>query len=344
MKKYQVFISSTYEELKEERKIIIENLLKLNCIPIGMEMISASDTIVDVTKHTIDMCDYLILVLGNKYGSLNSDGISFIEFEYDYAISNNIPVLIFIKNEIDKIETDSNFVRFREKLLNSHFVNFWRTKHELSYSILVSLKNAFIEIPRMGWTKQALLVEDSDVFLSYSWNDGTLANELDSKFNQKGFILKRDIRDIQYRQSIKTFMKQIRENDYVLIIISKSYLKSSNCMFEVLELVKDENYKSRILPIIKSDAEIFNIIGRSKYIEYWQNEYNNIREYMENIDELSRSKLVDELKRIELIKRTLPDFLEVITDMKVVVCEGEYISQSDFNNIFHSIFETNFNK
>ena len=41
-KKYQVFISSTYEDLKEERQAAIACLLDNNCIPVGMEQFPAS--------------------------------------------------------------------------------------------------------------------------------------------------------------------------------------------------------------------------------------------------------------------------------------------------------------
>lgn len=42
-KRYQVFISSTFEDLKEERKAIIETLLNAKYIPAGMEMFLASN-------------------------------------------------------------------------------------------------------------------------------------------------------------------------------------------------------------------------------------------------------------------------------------------------------------
>lgn len=36
-KKYHVFVSSTYEDLQEERKAVIEALLQMNSFPVGME-------------------------------------------------------------------------------------------------------------------------------------------------------------------------------------------------------------------------------------------------------------------------------------------------------------------
>ena len=42
-KKYQVFVSSTYKDLTEERQEVIQALLELDCIPVGMEMFPAAD-------------------------------------------------------------------------------------------------------------------------------------------------------------------------------------------------------------------------------------------------------------------------------------------------------------
>lgn len=96
-KKYQIFISSTYEDLKNERKLIIENIFKMGHLPVGMEFFSASDDEqLEYIKKIINNCDYYILILGGKYGSVSeSTGLSYTEMEYNYAIYKKIPVLIF---------------------------------------------------------------------------------------------------------------------------------------------------------------------------------------------------------------------------------------------------------
>ena len=71
-KKYQVFVSSTYVDLVDERREVLQALLELDCIPVGMEMFPAADddqwTLI---KRLIEDCDYYILVVGGRYGSLN---------------------------------------------------------------------------------------------------------------------------------------------------------------------------------------------------------------------------------------------------------------------------------
>ncbi|MCL2198604.1 MAG: DUF4062 domain-containing protein [Defluviitaleaceae bacterium] len=159
-KKYQIFISSTFEDLKEEREATIKTILSLNHIPIGMEMFNAGDDEQwAVIERTIDTSDYYVVILGLKYGSMTDDGIGYTEKEYDYAISKKIPVLTFIKDEsvpstIEQREADAEKIEklksFRDKAKNK-MAQFWKTKDELTTMLSTSLYNAFYTHPRNGW-------------------------------------------------------------------------------------------------------------------------------------------------------------------------------------------------
>ncbi len=95
-KRYQVFLSSTYEDLKEERLEVIQALLEMDCIPCGMEYFPASnDSQWNFIKKLIDICDYYIVIIGGRYGSMDENGIGYTEKEYKYAIENKIPVIGF---------------------------------------------------------------------------------------------------------------------------------------------------------------------------------------------------------------------------------------------------------
>lgn len=161
-KRYQVFVSSTFEDLKEERKEVIETLLNAKYIPAGMEMFSASnDEQFKYIKKIIDNCDYYILIIGGRYGSINSQtGISYTEQEYEYALSKNIPVLAFIhskpedlppeKREDDKkIQLDN----FRNKVSTNRLCKMWSNRSELISSVIISLTEEISENPQLGWVR-----------------------------------------------------------------------------------------------------------------------------------------------------------------------------------------------
>src|SRR5690242_6691397 len=85
-RRHQVFISSTYDDLKLERTQVTQSILEMNHIPAGMELFPASDeTQWEVIKKVIDQSDYYIVLIAGRYGSTDQNGISFTEKEYDYA-------------------------------------------------------------------------------------------------------------------------------------------------------------------------------------------------------------------------------------------------------------------
>lgn len=174
------------------------------------------------------------------------------------------------------------------------------------------------------------------IFLSYSRKNSKIADSLDVMFQTKDIKLERDIRDIDYRESIKEFMKKVRNADFSLMIISEDYLKSPYCMYEVTEFIKDENYKEKILPIVQSDVDIFENKGRNKYIKYWQDKYKETYAELNDLDELNKGDTIDELKKIEEIQRKISEFMTFIAEIKNVVYK-ENISMSDFNQIYSVI-------
>ena len=165
-KKYQVFISSTYSDLIEERRKVIEVLLLADCIPAGMEAFVATDAKqFEVIKRVIDLCDYYVLIIGKRYGSISTEtGISYTEMEYDYAIEKGIPVLVFALDESvevppEKMEFDSlneaKLKIFRDRALSSRMATIWHTPEELGEKLGIAIMRAKYEMPRPGWQRAA---------------------------------------------------------------------------------------------------------------------------------------------------------------------------------------------
>lgn len=159
--KYQVFLSSTYSDLEKERESIIKAILEMYHIPIGMEMFSAEDEDQwEIIRRTIEVSDYYVLVLGLRYGSKASDGISFTQKEYEYALEKKIPILAFVMDEElplskDRRDDDLTEIRsFRKSVLqNSKMAQFWKTKDELIKNVSISLMKQIMQKPGIGWVR-----------------------------------------------------------------------------------------------------------------------------------------------------------------------------------------------
>lgn len=165
-KKYQVFVSSTYKDLTEERQEVIQALLELDCIPVGMELFPAADddqwTLI---KRLIDDCDYYILIVGGRYGSINAEGISYTQMEYEYALEKQIPIISFLhKNpeaiSVGKTEKDPTLQTKLDdfkKLAEQKMCRYWETPTELGSIVSRSLVKLIKEKPRSGWVKATFI-------------------------------------------------------------------------------------------------------------------------------------------------------------------------------------------
>ena len=100
-KKLQIFVSSTYKDLKIERQAAVDAILKSGHIPAGMELFSAGDESQMVTiRRWIDASDIYMLILGGRYGTLErKSSLSYTELEYDYAISKGMPVFAVVATD-----------------------------------------------------------------------------------------------------------------------------------------------------------------------------------------------------------------------------------------------------
>lgn len=162
-KKYQVFISSTYVDLQEERMAVTQTLLDNDCIPVGMEQFPSSGmSQMEYIEKMLDDCDYYVLILGGRYGSVDSDGIGFTEKEFDYAESRGIPIMSFLIEDIDvlpwkKCETDNDgqekYKKFREKVSSGRMVKKFKDIGSLQAAVATSINRCKEDFPAVGWVR-----------------------------------------------------------------------------------------------------------------------------------------------------------------------------------------------
>ena len=162
-KRYQVFVSSTYADLREERRKVIQTLMEIDCIPAGMELFPAADEEQwEFIRRVIDDCDYYLLIIGGRYGSTDPSGVSYTEKEYDYAIERGIKVIALLhenpgaltveKSDIDP-ELRSRLTTFRDKVGKGRLVKFWNTAEELPGLVAVNLSKTIKAHPAVGWVR-----------------------------------------------------------------------------------------------------------------------------------------------------------------------------------------------
>lgn len=135
----------------------------MDCIPAGMELFPAADeeqwTFI---QKVIDDCDYYLLIIGGRYGSVTPDGISYTEKEFDYAVGRGLKIVALIHGKPDDIpfgksesdpELREKLSEFRDKVMNGRLVKFWKTAEELPGLVALSLTKTIKMYPAIGWVR-----------------------------------------------------------------------------------------------------------------------------------------------------------------------------------------------
>lgn len=161
-RRYQVFISSTFTDLIDERREVIQALLELDCLPAGMEMFpAANEDQWTLIKKVIDQSDFYVVVVGGRYGSMSELGMSYTEMEYDYAVEHGIPVLGFVHDDpgsisANKTEMDAAarelLEKFRAKVQTRH-VKMYNGAEDLGSKVSRALNIAMRGTEAEGWVR-----------------------------------------------------------------------------------------------------------------------------------------------------------------------------------------------
>lgn len=164
-RRLQVFVSSTFTDLKEERQAAVSAILKAGHIPAGMELFTAGDqSQMTIIKRWIDESDVYMLILGGRYGSIEgSSGKSYTELEFDYAVEKNKPLFSVVMNDsaldarvllhgrpVLELDNPKKLKEFRTKVLN-YISSFFDDAKDIKLSVHESLSDFSANRELKGW-------------------------------------------------------------------------------------------------------------------------------------------------------------------------------------------------
>lgn len=163
-KRFQIFISSTYSDLINERDKVTQAVLESNNFPCGMELFPAAGIPPkDIIEEVLKNCDYYLLILAGRYGSLTNDGISYTEWEYNKALQCGLPVIAFLHNNTNSIPSGNTDEKrtlrnklsiFRKRVQNGdHTVKYWSNADDLKAKVSSSIPRAIELQPQIGWVR-----------------------------------------------------------------------------------------------------------------------------------------------------------------------------------------------
>ncbi len=179
------------------------------------------------------------------------------------------------------------------------------------------------------------------IFLSYSWAKSNEANEVDTTLNQFDLKVIRDVRDLKQMANIPEFMERIKDSDFAVLLVSDSYIKSKNCLYEVIKLLEDVNFTTKAVPLIFSDAKISSTLERLNYMNYWESQIeqlqNGINTGLSSV--AFASNIIKDLEHFQLIRTNLDKLFNFLTEHLYFNYEQE--SKNSFKNLLTHIGVSN---
>lgn len=162
-----------------------------------------------------------------------------------------------------------------------------------------------------------------EVFVSYGWTpeSNAIVDRIQDTLGSKGIRLLRDREEVRYKDSIRDFMRRIGQGKCVVVVISEKYLRSENCMFEMIEIAKNPGLRERVFPIVLSDANIYKATGRIKYVRYWEDEIKELDEALKTVRGDNLTKLQEDLNLYSEIRRLFDDITGTLRDMNALIPE-----------------------
>ena len=158
------------------------------------------------------------------------------------------------------------------------------------------------------------------VFISYAWADDSnkIAAELELAFQNEGVHVVRDKRDLGYKGNIREFMAHIGRGKCVLLILSEEYLRSENCLFELLEVAKHGDFADRVFPVVLESARIYKPLDRIRYVRYWEKQITDLDEELKTVSAANMHGFRDEIDLYAEIRAALPRLTDILKNINAL--------------------------
>lgn len=275
-----------------------------------------------------DLFDYLFAIFGKyelhqdlRKEIKNARMILFVGFRYEKWYFKLISRILNIhKGKLNHAPLkDRNLLsdvrNFYSSEMNVKFINF------KSEDIINSIHEKCAE-KNMLRTKTSLKpLNDAEIYISYAWG-GESESSVDNIYNiliDNDFNVIRDKVDLGYKGNIKEFMQQIGRGKYVVVVISDKYLKSENCMYEMLEIKNNGDAYDCIFPVVLSDANIYDEIDRIDYLNYWDDKVTALKNKVETLrDPVGKVRVYEKINQYADINRIIDDMTDMLRNMNTL--------------------------
>jgi formylglycine-generating enzyme required for sulfatase activity len=175
------------------------------------------------------------------------------------------------------------------------------------------------------------------VFISYAWNGESeeMVNQIEQSLQERGIQIVRDKRELNYKDLIGKFMERIGRGNCVIVVISDKYLRSPNCMFELVEIADGKQFHDRVFPVVLKDADIYDPIKLIEYVRYWEVKRNELAQAMRTLDPANLQGIREDMDLYDRIRDRISGLASTLKNMNTLTPDAH--RNSDFSDLYAAI-------
>ena len=164
-------------------------------------------------------------------------------------------------------------------------------------------------------------MSNTSVYVSYNWEregDDPVVAKLEYACKVRGIDLQRDIRKVGYGQSIKKFMDLLGAGDHIVVVLSDSYLKSPNCIYELRAIHRMGSFSERISPVVLKGTKIYDPLSRNSYRKYWYEQWEQLDADIRSRPLPGADSLIRDQNQYAEFHSGIDEWLTVLADMNTL--------------------------
>lgn len=168
-------------------------------------------------------------------------------------------------------------------------------------------------------------------FLSYAHKNSVIADRIEQELRRNHFYITRDLKDLDIGMNIKEFMDKINNSRYTVVILSDSYLKSRNCMYEAINIINASKEKSCVLFTFVVDIDPTSEKTAIQYESYWKSKEEEERKLNASLSKISEC---------QHIRENIRSFLNIVTSHKFErIIDSDDLSDTLFDKMVKQLQE-----
>lgn len=294
IEKYQVFISSPFHGLLEQRKAAIQSVINWEHIPIALENFSPQvQKDLDVIIKAVKNCQIYILIIGHRYGSIIRDknitrgrDISYTQFEFEKAIEIGLVPLVFMKRyeeACDEIKSDDAILNKEiemDRLKSFHNLIYekkiyyrpWNDNTNLEEVCGRALKTAIVEkeVKLPGWIRAGEGKNTKKVQMAL--NNIFVLDMIDN-INSFEKLDERCSIDVNEKETLAKYFREV----FLNVIISQKlslFFESDSCpAFVAKEIGSATKFAKAVLRSKEEKTQKLYTNNILAFLELWMNDH-----------------------------------------------------------------------